>query len=71
MKEAENLQTAETQALNIPVVSSSVDLTGTIETTSAVTIGGTTTDTTIWKGGYVTDNFHSYYLDENMIKHYR
>jgi hypothetical protein len=31
----------------------------------------TTTSTTIWKGGYVTDNFHSYYLDENMVKHYR
>ena len=59
------------QQLNIPVVSGSVDLTGTIETTSAVCIGKTTTDTTIWKGGYVTDNFHSYYLDENMVKHYR
>ena len=71
MKREQNLQEPQKQALNIPVVSSSVDLTGTIETTSAVTIGGTTTDTTIWKGGYVTDNFHSYYLDENMIKHYR
>ena len=34
--------------------------------------GGMTTDeqqqtvTTIWRGGYVTDNFHSYYVDENM-----
>lgn len=32
MKEAENLQTAETQALNIPVVSSSTDIFGTIMT---------------------------------------
>ena len=40
-------------------------------TTSSITTGKTTTDTTIWKGGYVTDNFHSYYLDENMVKHYR
>ena len=40
-------------------------------TTSSITIGKITTDTTIWKGGYVTDNFHSYYLDENMVKHYR
>ena len=40
-------------------------------TTSSITTDKTTTDTTIWKGGYVTDNFHSYYLDENMVKHYR
>ena len=40
-------------------------------TTSSITIGKTTTDTITWKGGYVTDNFHSYYLDENMVKHYR
>ena len=59
------------QQLDIPVVSGSVDLTGTIETTSAVCIGKTTTNTTIWRGGYVTDNFRSYYLDENMVKHYR
>ena len=52
-------------------VSGSIDLTGTIETTSAITIGRATTNTTIWKGGYVTDNFHSYYLDENMVKHFR
>lgn len=31
---------------------------------------GTTTNTMIWKGGWVTDNFNTYYLDENMIKHY-
>ena len=39
-------------------------------TTSSITTDKTTTDTTIWKGGYVSDNFHSYYLDENMVKHY-
>ena len=71
MKKEQNLQEPQKQALNMPVVSGSVDLTGTIETTSVVSIGKTTTDTTIWKGGYVTDNFHSYYLDENMVKHYR
>jgi len=31
----------------------------------------TTTSTTIWKGGWVSDNFSTYYLDENMVKHYR
>lgn len=31
----------------------------------------TTTDTTIWRGGWVTDNFETYYLDENRVKHYR
>ena len=40
-------------------------------TTSSIVTNKTTTDTTIWRGGYVTDNFHSYYLDENMVKHYR
>ena len=40
-------------------------------TTSSITTDKTTTDTTIWKGGYVTDNFYSYYLDENMVKHCR
>jgi hypothetical protein len=40
-------------------------------TASSIITGKTTTNTTIWKGGYVTDNFHSYYLDENMVKHFR
>jgi hypothetical protein len=40
-------------------------------TTSSLVTGNISTDTTIWRGGYVTDNFHSYYLDENMVKHYR
>jgi len=39
-------------------------------TTSIVLTDKTSTDTTIWKGGYVTDNFNSYYLDENNVKHY-
>ena len=71
MKTQKSKLKTQKQQLDIPVVCGSVDLTGTTETTSVVTIGGTTTDTTIWKGGYVTDNFHSYYLDENMVKHYR
>lgn len=58
------------QQLDIPVVSGSVILTGSSSINSLIT-KNTTTDTTIWKGGYVTDNFHSYYLDENMVKHYR
>ena len=40
-------------------------------TTSGIITNITTTNTTIWRGGYVTDNFRSYYLDENMVKHYR
>ena len=70
MKEAENLQTAETQALNIPVVSGSVDLTGKNNTNSASIIGNTTTDTTMMKAGWYSDNFNTYYLDENGVKHY-
>jgi hypothetical protein len=41
------------------------------DVSDSVTTEKTTTDTTIWKGDYVTDNFYSYYLDENMVKHYR
>lgn len=52
---------------NPPLLIASVS--GSATTSSIIT--GKTTDTTIWKGGYVTDNFHSYYLDENMVKHYR
>ena len=66
MIEEDNLQTAETQALNIPVVSGSVDLTGTNNTNSI-----TTTDTTMMKAGWYSDNFRTYYLDENGVKHYR
>jgi hypothetical protein len=39
--------------------------------TSCLSTNETTTSTTIWKGGWVSDNFSTYYLDENMIKHYR
>lgn len=27
------------------------------------------TPNTIWKGGWVTDNWSTYYLDENMNRH--
>jgi len=27
------------------------------------------TGTTIWSGGWVTDNFETYYLDKDMVKH--
>ena len=70
MKKEHNSQTAETQALNIPVVSGSVDLTGTNNTNSITTIGNTTTDTTMMKAGWYSDNFRTYYLDENGVKHY-
>lgn len=39
--------------------------------TSCLSTNETTTNTTIWKGGWVSDNFSTYYLDENMVKHYR
>ena len=65
-KKVKNSKQAETQALNIPVVSGSVDLTGTNNTNSI-----TTTDTTMMKAGWYSDNFRTYYLDENGVKHYR
>lgn len=40
-------------------------------TVSNISNKETTTDTTIWNGGWVTDNFETYYLDKNMVKHYR
>ena len=39
--------------------------------TSCLSTNETTTSTAIWKGGWVSDNFSTYYLDENMVKHYR
>jgi hypothetical protein len=39
-------------------------------TLSPSTISGIcSTSTTTWKGGYVTNNFESYYMDENGNKH--
>ena len=70
-KKVKNSKQAETQALNIPVVSGSVNLTGTNNTNSITTIGNTTTDTTMMKAGWYGDNFRTYYLDENGVKHYR
>ena len=70
-KKVENSKQAETQALNIPVVSGSVDLTGMNNTNSTAIIGNTTTDTAMMKAGFYSDNFNTYYLDENGVKHYR
>jgi hypothetical protein len=50
--------------LNISDVSGSA-------TTGCLSTDETTTSTTIWKCGWVSDNFSTYYLDENMVKHYR
>ena len=69
-KKVKNSKQAETQALNIPVVSGSVNLTGTNNTDSITTISNTTTDTTMMKAGWYSDNFRTYYLDENGVKHY-
>ena len=70
-KKVENSKQAETQALNTPVVSGSVDLTGMNNTNSTAIIGNTTTDTTMMKVGWYSDNYSTYYLDENGVKHYR
>jgi hypothetical protein len=70
MKNKKSKLNIQKQQLDIPVVSGSVNLTGIYGITNSLITDKTTTDTTIWKGGYVTDNFHSYYLDENMVKHY-
>jgi len=59
------------KALHIGGVSGSVDLTGTNNTTSAETIGNATTDTTTIKAGWFSDNFNTYYLDDDGVKHYR
>lgn len=40
-------------------------------TISNISTKETNTDTTIWGGGWVTDNFETYYLDKDMVKHYR
>ena len=71
VKKVKNSKQAEKQALNIPVVSGSVDLTGMNNTNSTAIIGNTTTDTTTMKAGWYSDNFSTYYLDENGVKHYR
>lgn len=52
-------------------VSGSVDLTGINSTNSTAIIGNTTTDTTMMKAGWYSDNFSTYYLDDNGVKHYR
>lgn len=70
-KKVKNLKQIKTQALNTPAtVSGSVDLTGKNNTNSASIIGNTTTDTTMMKAGWYSDNFNTYYLDENGVKHY-
>ena len=56
------------EPINPPLLIASVSG---IATTSGIITDKTTTSTTIWRGGYVTDNFGSYYLDENMVKHCR
>ena len=40
-------------------------------TISNISSKETSTDTTIWSGGWVTDNFETYYLDKDMVKRYR
>tara|TARA_R110000787_G_scaffold284958_2_gene399394 strand:- start:422 stop:640 length:219 start_codon:yes stop_codon:yes gene_type:complete len=59
------------KALLIGGVSGSVDLTRINNTTSAETINNVTTDTTTIKAGWYSDNFNTYYLDDDGVKHYR
>jgi|688.fasta_scaffold2080476_1 hypothetical protein len=39
--------------------------------TSSGFMADNATTAAVWKGGFVTDNFRTYYLDENMVKHYK
>jgi hypothetical protein len=59
--------------LNLPIEAKEIH-TGSTAVSSSVNVNSTetykTTSTTIWIGGYVTDNYSSYYLDKNMVKHY-
>ena len=71
MKTQKSKLKTQNQQLDIPVVSGSVDLTGTNNTNSIATLGNTTTDTTMMKAGWYSDNFSTYYLDEDGVKHYR
>lgn len=61
----------ETKQCNLHSVSGGVDLTGTNNITSVETFNNTTTDTTKMKAGWYSDNFNTYYLDDNGVKHYR
>ena len=61
----------EIKQLILSGVSGSVDLTGINNTTSAETINNVTTDTTTIKAGWYSDNFNTYYLDDDGVKHYR
>jgi hypothetical protein len=47
-----------------------INLTGCTSSTNINNINAVTSSSCyIWSGGWVTDNFESYYLDKNMIKH--
>ena len=70
-KKAENSNNADCHSLNIAGISGSVDLTGINSTNSTAIIGNTTTDTTMIKAGWYSDNFSTYYLDDSGVKHYR
>ena len=32
-------------------------------------LASTTSDTSTWRGGWITDNWSTYYLDGNLVKH--
>ena len=70
-KESRKTRITDCHSLNIAGVSGSVDLTGINSTNSTAIIGNTTTDTTMMKAGWYSDNFSTYYLDDNGVKHYR
>ena len=49
---------------------SKLQLTGKIGvSTTNVALINLTSSTTVWRGGWVTDNFSTYYLDGDMVKH--
>lgn len=47
----------------------SISCSGSISNTTSISVDSLSTSTTIWKGGWVSDNFSSYYLDDNGVKH--
>jgi hypothetical protein len=51
-------------------MSEKINLTGSISSTNINNINGVTSSScSVWSGGWVTDNFETYYLDKDMVKH--
>jgi hypothetical protein len=53
-------------------MSEKINLTGNMSyvTTTNTKLNDTSSGSTMWNGGWVTDNFETYYLDKDMVKRY-